>query len=109
MDPGKDGASPRYDGGSSARGHPLGEMSVFRIQDNLLSELEVFGPWINCGPETKVSFGERDICRKGGYSIGRKVVRLEMEFVEEGSEKRARRESEAALEMRNKDHSLAGL
>jgi hypothetical protein len=109
VDPGKDGASPRYNGGSSARGHPLGEMSVLRVWDTLLSELEVLGPEIYCRPETEVSLGESSVSRECGDGIGGKVVWLKAEFVEKGSEKRARRESEAALEVRDEDYALTGL
>ena len=108
MNPRTDGTSPRYNCSGSARGHLLGEVLVFWIRDTLLPELEVLGPELNGGPESEVSLGERNARRERGNGIGWKVMGLKTEPIQERSEELARRESKAALEMRDEDHAFTG-
>ena len=108
MYPRKDGGSPGYNSGSSAWGQRLRECLVVLVRDALLPKLEVLGPQIYCRPEAEISLGESGVSRESSDGIGGEMVWLKSEFVEEGSEKRARGESEAALEVRDEDYAFAG-
>ena len=74
----------------------------------MFAQAKKLGPQLNCGPEAKEGLGEGGIGGKGNDGIGGKVMWLETEKIEKGSEEVRGGESEPALEVSDEHHPLAG-
>ena len=86
MDPGKNGAAPRYDGGGPALGHLSHRIRVGRIRNDLFPEVEVFGPRLDGRPEAEITLHEGDKGRECGEGVGWELMRLKAESVEKAAE-----------------------
>ena len=88
--------------------HHLGQGRIVRIRNDLLPELKEPGPGVDGGTAAEIGLTEGDEGGESGDGVSRKMVRLEVKFIEEEVEKVAGGKSESALEVLEENHPLTG-